>query len=76
MKDLILMLLQLIGVVCFLGFIFSLLNIAFGWNIGFKGAAVPADIRATLSFLAVAGICAAVVYFWGEGGANQEKSPD
>lgn len=65
MKDLIVLVLYLVEFACVLGFIFSLLNLVFGWELGFKGAAVPADIRATLSFAAVAAICGAIIYFWG-----------
>lgn len=47
-----------------------------GWHIGFKGAEVPADIRATLSYLIVAAICAAVVYFSERRGKAQKNRPD
>jgi hypothetical protein len=65
MKDFLLMILQIVAVVCLLGVVFSLLNMAFGWHIGFKGAEVPADIRATISFLVVSAVCGGIVYLLG-----------
>jgi hypothetical protein len=75
MKDLVLLILQIVVIACLLGFIFSLLNYFLGWNIGFRGAAVPADLRATTAFLVVGGACAAIVYFWDRRPKSQ-KSPD
>ena len=65
MKDLLLLVLQIIAFACVLGFIFSILNMLFGWHVGFKGAEVPADIRATISFAIAAAVCGGIVYFAG-----------
>jgi hypothetical protein len=65
MKDLILMILQIVVVACIFGVFASSVNDFFGWHIGFKGAEAPADLRAIASFIAAAGVCSAIVYFWG-----------
>ncbi|HMJ08354.1 MAG TPA: hypothetical protein VK468_05075 [Pyrinomonadaceae bacterium] len=66
MKDILMMILQLVATVCLLAVIFSLLNMAFGWHIGFKGAEVPADYRASLLFLAISVVFGGIVYFFGK----------
>ena len=62
MKDLLLMLLQIVGVVCFLGFILSLIGILWGKPMHLKGAEVPADWRAAVSFLIAAAVIGGIVY--------------
>ena len=62
MKDLFLLLLQLIGAVCGIGFLLSLLGIVWGKPMELKGAEVPADWRAAVSFLVAGAICFAIVY--------------
>lgn len=62
MKDLFFLLLQLIGGVCLLGFFLSLLGILWGKPMRLKGAAVPDDWRAAVSFLIAGLICFAIVY--------------
>lgn len=70
MKDLFLMVLQIVVVACILGFVFSLLNYFFDFSLGFKGAEVPADLRATALFAVLGGACAAIVYFGGRKSAG------
>jgi hypothetical protein len=65
MKDIILFLLQIIGTVSFIGGIFSLMNRLFGWSIGVKGTALPADFRAAAMLFAIAAVCGAIVYLLG-----------
>ena len=63
MKDFIMLILQIVVVACILGAFGSLVNYFFDWSIGFKGAEVPADLRATALFVTLGGACAAIVYF-------------
>ena len=65
MKDLVLFLVQIIGTVSFLGGILSVMNRLFGWSIGIKGAALPADFRAAALLFGIAAVCGAVVYLLG-----------
>jgi len=62
MKSLILIVLQIIVFACGLGAFASLANYVFGWNLSFKGAEAPADLRAVAMFVVVGGISAAIVY--------------
>lgn len=77
MKDLFLLLLQLIGGVCGIGFVLSVIGILWGKPMNLKGAEVPADWRAAVSFLVAGAICFAIVHFAGRGKrpANQ-NNPD
>ena len=68
MKNFILMILQIVVAACLLGVFASSMNYFFGWNLGFKGAEAPADLRAIASFIVAAGVCSAIVYFWGRSG--------
>ena len=63
MKDLIMLILQIVVVACILGTFGTLMNYFFGWSIGFKGAELPADLRAVALFIALGGLSAAIVYF-------------
>ena len=63
MKDLLFMLLQLVGGVCLLGFVLSILGILWGKPMRLKGAEVPDDWRAAVSFLVAGAICFAIVHF-------------
>jgi hypothetical protein len=63
MKDLFFLLLQLIGGVCLLGFVLSIIGIVWGKPMNLKGAEVPDDWRAAVSFLIAGAICFAIVYF-------------
>jgi ABC-type antimicrobial peptide transport system permease subunit len=65
MKDLLLMLLQITGVVCFIGFILSVIGILWGKPMYLKGTEVPADWRAAVSFLIAAAIIAGIFYLIG-----------
>jgi hypothetical protein len=62
MKDLFLMLLQIVGVVSFLGAVFALMNRLFGTSIGAKGVVLPADVRAVAMLLGVAAVCGGIVF--------------
>lgn len=64
-KDLILLILNIVVFACILGTIGSLLSYFFGWTISFKGAEVPGDLRATAMFVVMGGVSAAIVYFAG-----------
>lgn len=57
------MLLQIIGFVCAVGFILSVIGILWGKPMHFKGAEVPADWRAAVSFLAAAAVIGGIFYF-------------
>ena len=72
MKDLILMILQIVVVACLLGVFASTMNYFFDWHLGFKGAEAPGDPRAIVSFIIAAGVCGAIVYFWGRSGNKAE----
>ena len=62
MKSLILIVLQIIVFACGLGAFASLANYLFGWNLSFKDAEAPADLRAVAMFVIVGGASAAIVY--------------
>jgi hypothetical protein len=64
MKDLLLLLLQIIAGVCLIGFILSVVGILWGKPMYLKGAEVPADWRAAVSFLVAAAIFGGIVYLW------------
>lgn len=65
MKDIVLFLVQIVGTVSFLGGIFALMNRLFGWSIGIKGAALPADFRAAAMLFGIAAVCGAIIYLFG-----------
>lgn len=65
MKDLSLLLLQIIGFACFLGFVFWIFNRFLGFSMGFKGATVPKEWEAGISFLVVGAACFGIAYFFG-----------
>ena len=65
MKNLLLLLLQIIGFACTLGLIGFIFNRFFGFNVGFKGVKAPTEWEAGLSFLVVGALCFAIVYFFG-----------
>lgn len=66
MKDLLLLLLQLIGAVCALAFVGWIFNRFFGWSLGSKaGVVIPTEWEAGVSFFVVAVACFAIVYFFG-----------
>jgi hypothetical protein len=65
MKDLLVLLIQLIGYVCSLGFVFWIMNRFFGFSLGSKGVVIPTEWEAGVSFFVAAVICFAVVYFLG-----------
>ena len=74
MKDFLMLILQIVVVACILGVFGSLVNYFFGWSISFKGAEVPADLRATALFVVLGGVCAAIVYFGDR--PKVQNSPD
>jgi hypothetical protein len=53
MKNIIILICQLIGAFLVLAFFFSLANYFFGWHLGMKGQEVPGDPRAAVVFLLV-----------------------
>ena len=63
MKDFIMLIPQIVVVACILGTFGTVMNYFFGWSIGFKGAELPADLRAAAMFVILGGVCAAIVYF-------------
>ena len=63
MKDFILLILQIVVFACIMGTFGTLMNYFFGWSIGFKGAALPADLRAAALFIVMGGVSAVIVYF-------------
>jgi len=62
MKNLLLLLLQIIGFVCAVGFILSVIGILWGKPMHLKGAEVPADWRAAISFLVAASVIGGIFY--------------
>lgn len=62
MKDLLILLIQLVGGVCLLGFVLSILGIFWGEPMRLKGAEVPDDWRAAVSFLVAGAVCFGIVY--------------
>lgn len=65
MKDLLLLVLQIVVAACVAGLIGTLLNYFLGWHISYKGAELPADLRAAGLFVVLGGVCAAIVYLAG-----------
>ena len=78
MKDLFFLLLQIIGGVCLIGFILSIIGILWGKPMNLKGAEVPNDWRAALAFLIASAICFAIVHFVGgsKKAAVNQNNPD
>ena len=62
MKNLLLLLLQIIGFVCAVGFILSVIGILWGKPMHLKGAEVPQDWRAAISFLVAAAVIGGIFY--------------
>jgi hypothetical protein len=62
MKNLLLLLLQIIGFVCAVGFILSVIGILWGKPMHLKGAEVTADWRAAISFLVAAAVIGGIFY--------------
>ena len=77
MKDLFFLLLQIVGGVCLLGSVLSVIGIIWGKPMYLKGAEVPDDWRAAVSFLIAGAVCFGVVYLADrkKKAANQ-NSPD
>jgi hypothetical protein len=65
MKDLFFLLLQLIGGVCGIGAILSIIGIVWGKPMHLKGAEVPNDWRAAVAFMIAAAVCFGIVYLAG-----------
>jgi hypothetical protein len=65
MKDLLMLLLQIIGVACLLGFVFWIFNKFLGFSMGFKGNTVPTEWEAGIAFFVVAALCFGIVYMFG-----------
>jgi hypothetical protein len=65
MKDLFFLLLQLIGGVCGIGAILSIIGIVWGKPMRMKGAEVPNDWRAAVAFAIAAAVCFGIVYLAG-----------
>jgi hypothetical protein len=63
MKNIIVLIFQLVGVVLVLAFFFSLANYCFGWHLGLEGAEVPGDPLSAVCFLAIGLASGAVGYF-------------
>jgi hypothetical protein len=77
MKDLLFLFLQLVGGVCLLGSVLSVIGIIWGKPMHLKGAAVPDDWRAAVSFLIVGVVCFAIVYLAGrKKKAASQNNPD
>jgi hypothetical protein len=74
MKDFIMLILQIVVFACILGTFGTVMNYFFGWSIGFKGAELPADLRAAALFIVLGGVCAAFVYFGDR--PKVQNSPD
>lgn len=68
MKNFMLIALNLGIVVFIMAGIMAFANFAFGMNIGFKGAAVPADPIAGVAFLIVAAFCYGISYLFTQKG--------
>ena len=65
MKELSLMVLQLIGPVSLMGSIFAIMNRLFGFSIGAADTALPADFRAAAMLFGIAAVCGAIIYLFG-----------
>jgi hypothetical protein len=74
MKDFLILLIQLIGYVCSLGFVGWILNRFFGFSMGSKsGVVIPTEWEAGVSFLVAAAVCFAIVYFFGRDKKGEAK---
>ena len=60
--NLLFLLLQIIGGVCGLGAVLSVIGIIWGKPMRLKGAEVPDDWRAAISFVIAAVVCFGIVY--------------
>ncbi len=66
MKDMLMLLLQLVGAVCALGFVGWIFNRFFGFSLGSKsGVDIPTEWQAGVSFFVAAALCFAIAYFFG-----------
>lgn len=65
MKDLFTILLQIVGFACLLGLVGWFLNYFFGFSVSFKGATVPTEPLAGLSFFVVGAVCFGLAYLLG-----------
>ena len=66
MKDMLMLLTQLVGFVCALGFIGWIFNRFFGFSVGSKaGVVIPTEWEAGISFFIASAVCLAIVYFFG-----------
>jgi hypothetical protein len=74
MKDLLIILLQIIGLACGLCFIGWIFNYFFGFSVGFKGTAVPSEPQAGFAFFLVGAASFGVAYLLGRGKA--QNKPD
>ena len=74
MKDMLMLLLQLVGAVCLIGFSLSVQGIVWGEPFNLKGAEVPDDWRAAVSFLIASGVCFGIAYLFGW--KKPQNSPD
>ena len=63
MKNMLFLVLQIVAGVCLIGFILSVIGLIWGKPMHFKGAEVPDDWRAAVSFLAASVVLFGIVYF-------------
>lgn len=69
------MLLQIIGAVCVLGFVGWILNRFFGFSMGSKaGVVIPTEWEAGVSFLVAAAICFGIVHFFGKSASSSQPN--
>jgi len=61
-KSLLLLILQIVGFVCAIGFILSVIGIIWDKPMHLKGAEVPNDWRAAVSFLLAAAVIGGIFY--------------
>jgi putative exporter of polyketide antibiotics len=66
MKNLLLLVLQIVGMVCAIGFILSVIGIFLGRPLHFKGAEAPNDWRAAVTFLIAAAVIGGIFYLLGK----------
>ena len=62
MKDFLMLVLYIVAFACGMGTFGTLMNYFFGWHLGYKGAELPADLRAAAMFVVIGGVCAAIVF--------------
>jgi hypothetical protein len=74
MKDLFVMVLQIVGFACLLGLIGWFFNYFLGFSVGFKGVKVPTEPLAGLSFFVVSAVCFGLGYLLGRG--KSQNKPD